>query len=160
MEKRPTKICRNSFVISVCENLDWFSRNIILWSFMKFDSVESYLHLSTYSRFCCNLMTPAVGDGLGGPDSIPGQSMRDFWWTKWNWDRFFSLYFAFPVCIIPPMLRVKPFIYYIRYIIVAAEPSWNILLPPPPSRLLSHTHTHPHGNGENTFQTLHILIFY
>jgi hypothetical protein len=31
----------------------------------------------------------------GGPGSIPGQSMWDLWWTKWHWDRFFSMYFGF-----------------------------------------------------------------
>jgi hypothetical protein len=32
----------------------------------------------------------------GGPGSIPGHYMRDLWWTKWHWDRFFSQYFCFP----------------------------------------------------------------
>jgi hypothetical protein len=33
----------------------------------------------------------------GGPDSRPGQSMWDLWWTKWHWDRFFSVFFCFPL---------------------------------------------------------------
>jgi hypothetical protein len=24
----------------------------------------------------------------GGPGSIPGQAMRDLWWTKWGWAGF------------------------------------------------------------------------
>ena len=35
----------------------------------------------------------------GGPGSIPGQSMWDLWWTKWQWDRFFLEYFGFPLSI-------------------------------------------------------------
>jgi hypothetical protein len=31
----------------------------------------------------------------GGPGSIPGQSMWDFWWTEWHWDTFFPEYFGF-----------------------------------------------------------------
>jgi hypothetical protein len=27
---------------------------------------------------------------------IPGQSMWDFWWTKWHWDRFFPSTSVFP----------------------------------------------------------------
>jgi hypothetical protein len=45
----------------------------------------------------------------GGPGSIPGQFLRDLWWTKWDWDRFFSAYFwFFLVSIIPPMLHRGP----------------------------------------------------
>jgi hypothetical protein len=29
----------------------------------------------------------------------PGQTMRDLWWTKWHWDRFFSEFFGFPLSI-------------------------------------------------------------
>jgi hypothetical protein len=28
-----------------------------------------------------------------------GQSMWDFWWAKWHWDRFFSEYFGFILLI-------------------------------------------------------------
>jgi hypothetical protein len=29
-----------------------------------------------------------------GPDSVPGQSMWDLWWTKWQWEKLFSEYFG------------------------------------------------------------------
>jgi hypothetical protein len=56
---------------------------------------------------------PCLGSGgylpayhPGGSGSIPGRSMSDLWWTKWQWDRFFSQRFSFPVLsIIPPMLH-------------------------------------------------------
>jgi hypothetical protein len=35
----------------------------------------------------------------GGPSSIPAQSMRDLWWTKWHWDRFFPEYFGFSLSV-------------------------------------------------------------
>jgi hypothetical protein len=35
----------------------------------------------------------------GVPDSRPGQSMWDLWWTKWHWDRVFSEFFCFPLSI-------------------------------------------------------------
>jgi hypothetical protein len=31
--------------------------------------------------------------------SRPGQSMWDLLWTKWQWDRFFSEFFGFPLSI-------------------------------------------------------------
>ena len=30
---------------------------------------------------------------------LPGQSMWDLWWTKWQWDRFFSQYIGFPLSV-------------------------------------------------------------
>jgi hypothetical protein len=30
----------------------------------------------------------------GGLGSIPGQSMRDIWWTQWHWVKFFTEYFV------------------------------------------------------------------
>jgi hypothetical protein len=30
----------------------------------------------------------AFASHRGGPGSIPGQSMWDLWWTKWQWDSF------------------------------------------------------------------------
>jgi len=27
-------------------------------------------------------------------DLIPIQTVWDFWWTEWHWDRFFSKYFG------------------------------------------------------------------
>jgi hypothetical protein len=55
----------------------------------------------------------------------------------------------FSISIMPPMLHVKPFIFYSRYLILAAELSLNMLPPPPP---LSAT--------VRTLQTSHILICY
>ena len=31
--------------------------------------------------------------------SIPGQSMRDLWWTKWHKDRSFSQHIGFPLSV-------------------------------------------------------------
>ena len=31
------------------------------------------------------------------PGHIPGQSMRNLWWTKWHWDRFPTEYFDLPL---------------------------------------------------------------
>jgi hypothetical protein len=42
--------------------------------------------------------TPATQHG--SPSSLPGQSMWDFWWTKWHWGKFISEYFGFPLWII------------------------------------------------------------
>jgi hypothetical protein len=35
----------------------------------------------------------------GGPGSRPGKSMRDLWWTKSHWERFFSEFFGFPLSV-------------------------------------------------------------
>jgi hypothetical protein len=35
-----------------------------------------------------------------GPDSVPGHSMWDFWWTKWHWDIFLSESFGFPLSVL------------------------------------------------------------
>ena len=41
----------------------------------------------------------------GGLRSIWGQSMWDLWCAKWQWDKFYSKRFVFPMpTIIPPML--------------------------------------------------------
>jgi len=32
----------------------------------------------------------------GGPGIIPGWSMWDLCWAKWQWDRFFTQNFSFP----------------------------------------------------------------
>jgi hypothetical protein len=43
---------------------------------------------------------------LGRPDSISSRSARCLWWTKWQWDRFFSEYCGSPpVSNIPPMFH-------------------------------------------------------
>jgi len=52
--------------------------------------------------FSCNCaMTQAVNflpvTGLG---SVPGQCMWNMWWVKWNWDRFYSEYFSFPLLVL------------------------------------------------------------
>jgi hypothetical protein len=45
---------------------------------------------------------------LGGPGSIPGQSIWDLWWANWHWDRVFPEDFRFsPVRFIPPVLHDK-----------------------------------------------------
>jgi hypothetical protein len=44
------------------------------------------------------LTCPMPVSHQGGPDSCPGQPMRDFW-TKWQWDRFVSKLFSFPPSI-------------------------------------------------------------
>ena len=31
-----------------------------------------------------------LGFHCGGLGSVPGQSVHDLWWTKWQWDRLFS----------------------------------------------------------------------
>jgi len=36
-----------------------------------------------------------------GLSSIPDQSIRGFWWTKWHWKRFLSEFFGFTVSIFP-----------------------------------------------------------
>jgi hypothetical protein len=39
---------------------------------------------------------------------IPGQTMWDLWWTRWQWDRFLCEYFSIlPVSIILPMLHTS-----------------------------------------------------
>jgi hypothetical protein len=35
-----------------------------------------------------------------GLSLIPGQSMWDLWWEKWNWDRFFSEHIWFPLSLL------------------------------------------------------------
>ena len=43
----------------------------------------------------------------GDPGSIPVQPMRDFWWKKWPWVRFFSEYCGLSrVIVIPPMPHI------------------------------------------------------
>jgi len=48
-----------------------------------------------------------LGSIRGGPRSIPGQSLRGLWCTKWHLDKFSSQYVGFfphPVNIFPSVL--------------------------------------------------------
>ena len=35
----------------------------------------------------------------GGPSSKPGQYVQNVWWAKWQWYRFVSQYFSFPLTV-------------------------------------------------------------
>jgi hypothetical protein len=89
-------------------------KNLIIFIFI------TGLRLRCVRSFCCGVLQKNVqpessrktqngpchgSDGqspashCGGPGSIPGQSMWDLWWTKWQWDRFFLKYFGFPLSV-------------------------------------------------------------
>jgi hypothetical protein len=54
----------------------------------------------------------------GGPGSIPGQSMWNFWWTNGHWGRVFSQYFAFLLSACfpwsPTFICLSPTLYYLN----------------------------------------------
>ena len=57
---------------------------------------------------------------LGGPVSVPGQSMWGLWWTKWHWNRVFSTIFATsPNTVILPMFHTHYWFYDWSYVVLA-----------------------------------------
>jgi hypothetical protein len=48
-------------------------------------------------QFCVRAMAQAVSLR---PLNAEARSTWDFWWTKWHWDRVFSVYFGFPLSIL------------------------------------------------------------
>jgi len=48
---------------------------------------------------------------IRGPGSITSQSMRDSWWTTWQWDRFCLEYFCFTLFISFPHSSILNFSY-------------------------------------------------
>jgi hypothetical protein len=66
-------------------------------------------HYMTCLRWPCHVSAICY---CRDPNSIPGQSAWNFWWTKWHWDRFCHQVLMFsPVSIIPPMLHTHSFVY-------------------------------------------------
>lgn len=63
--------------------------------------------LKCATMYCRVLVTTNGGQSpashCGGPGSIPGQFMRYLSWTKWHWQRGFSL----PVLLFPPALLFR-----------------------------------------------------
>jgi hypothetical protein len=77
------------------------------WDFFPAFSIVSYTSCVTRwyvttvihcARQCHGSCGKSPASHRGGPGSIPGQSMWDFWWKKWHWDRFPlpPKYFDFP----------------------------------------------------------------
>jgi len=56
-----------------------------------------------------------------GPNSIPRQSVHNLWCKKWQWNRFFSECFDFPINILQLMMHTHSFIYHWCYIILATN---------------------------------------
>ena len=61
------------------------------WKFLCIIQVKFYLQRPWHGSG-----SSSPSPHLGGPCSIPGQSMCDVRWTEWHWDRFLSQYFGFP----------------------------------------------------------------
>jgi hypothetical protein len=53
-----------------------------------------YTFVRPCHKFRRSVLTP------GGPGSCPCQSMWDLWWRKWQWERFPSESFCFPLSIL------------------------------------------------------------
>jgi len=66
------------------------------------------------SSFCYCLAQACHSSGHKSPVShrgnlgwIPGQYLRDLWWTKWHWERLLSKNFGFPLSLLSPVLLHK-----------------------------------------------------
>jgi hypothetical protein len=71
--------------------------------------------LHTANAVPCISVGVLLACDLGGTGLFPDQSISDFRWEKWLWDRFLSEYFGFsPVITIPSLLHTHPFIYHRR----------------------------------------------
>jgi hypothetical protein len=69
----------------------WLLFVVCLWQFPIITAADK--------EWCDGSQLPA--SYCGGLCSIPGQSMWDLWWTRWQWDRVSSFTCVFPVSIIP-----------------------------------------------------------
>ena len=61
------------------------SHSFLVASVMEAQSLSS----RSEGNFCA-LFRETLGLHRGGARSIPGQSLRELWRTKWQWERFFS----------------------------------------------------------------------
>ena len=91
----PTQ-CICVFCVDLRTNSDYFLYSVNWLVFIT----------ETESVYCA--VCTGVPLNRGGPGSIPGQSMWDFWWTKWHWARFFSQYSSVPCHYHPTNSRYSP----------------------------------------------------
>jgi hypothetical protein len=78
---------------------DCYSAPADRWSKVSCTLLHSYSALLSNYKPCHGSGRYSTASRRGGPGSGPGQSMWDLWWTKWQWDRFFSEFLGFPVNI-------------------------------------------------------------
>jgi len=62
-----------------------------------FSTIELFFVLKFGPSYASVGYSPACYRGELG--SIPGQSLWDFWWQKWHWDRYFFEFFGFPLSV-------------------------------------------------------------
>jgi hypothetical protein len=48
------------------------------------------------SELCHGSSSLSHGPHCGVPGLCPGESIRDLWWKKWHWYKFYSEFFGFP----------------------------------------------------------------
>ena len=85
-------------------------------------------------------LTPAT------PGSCSGRSIWALWWRVWCWHRFSLSTPVSPVSFIPPMLRTRPSICHIRYVILTVS---NIVkYPTATSVVLTFTYCHRNSQFE------------
>ena len=72
------------------------------------------------------------------PCSLPGQSMWNLWWKKWEWDRFFSKYFGFPLSVSFCQCSI---------LIYSSILALNSFIKHKHTHTHTHTHTHPHNHS-------------
>jgi hypothetical protein len=86
--------------------------------------------LHTANAVPCISVGMLVTCDLEGSGLFPDESMSDFRWEKWPWDRFLSHYFIFsPVITIPPLLHTHPFVYHRRCmnLLIQSASKWSSL---------------------------------
>jgi hypothetical protein len=99
---------RNSVFIPDVTDYEWWDINHLgrLTKTMKYSRIRKFKSDIAYQQHtslhhCClqysnnyrlsqKLGDYSLGSQWEGLGSIPGQSMCDLWWTKWQWDRFFQ----------------------------------------------------------------------
>jgi hypothetical protein len=51
-------------------------------------ATASHVFIQNVQKGSSSMCHSSPGSHCSGPGWIPGQVMRDLWWTKWHWDRF------------------------------------------------------------------------
>jgi hypothetical protein len=111
-------------------HLDRLTKTMKYSCIWKFNSDKEYqqhpkihhccLQHSNNYRLCPSLGGYSLASQWEGLGSVPGQSMWDLLWKKWQWDRFFyESNRCSPDSVILRMFLAHSFIYHQRYIILA-----------------------------------------
>jgi hypothetical protein len=87
------------------ENEDCGNTMFLYWNYVQSRSENIRKNILICRQACASklsyhmavplLMRLVAGLSPWRPGFAPGKAMRDFWWTNWHWDRFFSEFFRF-----------------------------------------------------------------